>query len=126
MARNSRLDDEAATELHNRLANQIVAQIVNEPIAAGGTISDVIMLCESVLVGVSWDASNSAARRRCSTWWSGGSKSISPRHCQLKKGWYTSSVGGAVARCGEVLWMPIGLTPSQPRGAGKLTSTPLS
>jgi hypothetical protein len=35
MARNSRLDDEAATELHNRLANQIVAQIVNEPIAAG-------------------------------------------------------------------------------------------
>jgi hypothetical protein len=52
MARNSRLDDEAATELHNRLANQIVAQIVNEPIAAGGTISDVMMLCESVLVGV--------------------------------------------------------------------------
>jgi hypothetical protein len=51
MARNSRLDDEAATELHNRLANQIVAQIVNEPIAAGGTISDVTF-CESVLVGV--------------------------------------------------------------------------
>jgi hypothetical protein len=51
MARNSRLDDEAATELHNRLANQIVAQIANEPIA-GGTISDVMMLCESVLVGV--------------------------------------------------------------------------
>jgi hypothetical protein len=49
---NSRVDDEAATELHNRLANQIVAQIVNEPIAAGGTISDVMMLCESVLVGV--------------------------------------------------------------------------
>lgn len=48
MARNSRLDDEAATELHNRLANQIVVQ----PIAAGGTISDVMMLCESVLVGV--------------------------------------------------------------------------
>jgi len=52
MARNSRLDDEAATELHNRLANQIVAQIVNEPIAAGGTISDGMMLCESVLAGV--------------------------------------------------------------------------
>jgi hypothetical protein len=47
-------------------------------------------------------------------------------HCQLKQGWYASSVGGAVARCGEVLWTPIGLTPSQPRGAGKLTSTPLS
>ena len=42
MARNFRLDDEAATELHNRLANQIVAQIVNKPIAAGGTISDVM------------------------------------------------------------------------------------
>jgi hypothetical protein len=52
MARNSRLDDEAATELHNRLANQIVAQIVNEPIAAGGTISDGMILCESVLAGV--------------------------------------------------------------------------
>jgi hypothetical protein len=37
--------------LHNRLANQIIAQILNEPIAAGGT-SDVMMLCESVLVGV--------------------------------------------------------------------------
>ena len=32
---NSRVDDEAATELHNRLANQIVAQIVNEPIGTG-------------------------------------------------------------------------------------------
>jgi hypothetical protein len=44
----------------------------------------------------------------------------------LSRGWYASSVGGAVARCGEVLWTPIGLTPSQPRGAGNLTSTPLS
>ena len=48
----SKLDDEAAAELHNRLANQIVSQIVNEPIAAGGTMSDVMTLCESVLVGV--------------------------------------------------------------------------
>jgi cytochrome o ubiquinol oxidase subunit 1 len=47
-------------------------------------------------------------------------------HCQLKQGWYASSVGGAVARCGEVLCTPIGLPPSQRRGAGKLTSTPLS
>ena len=46
------LDDEAAAELHNRLAKQIVDQIVKEPIAAGGTMSDVMMLCESVLVGV--------------------------------------------------------------------------
>jgi hypothetical protein len=48
------------------------------------------------------------------------------RHCQLKQAWYASSVGGAVAQCGEVLGLPIGLTSSQPRGAGKLTSTPLS
>ena len=46
------LDDEAAVELHNRLAKRIVDQIVKEPIAAGGTMSDVMMLCESVLVGV--------------------------------------------------------------------------
>jgi hypothetical protein len=46
------LDDVAAAELHNRLAKQIVDQIVKEPIAAGGTMSDVMMLCESVLVGV--------------------------------------------------------------------------
>jgi hypothetical protein len=35
-----------------RLAKQIVSQIVNEPIEAGGTMSDVMMLCESVMVGV--------------------------------------------------------------------------
>jgi hypothetical protein len=38
--------------MHNRLAKQIVSQIVSEPIAAGGNISDVVVLCESVLVGV--------------------------------------------------------------------------
>ena len=43
---------EAATELHNRLAKQIVREMVGEPIAAGGTMSDIMMLCESVLVGV--------------------------------------------------------------------------
>ena len=52
MVGTTRLDDVAAAELHNRLAKQIVSQIVNEPIAAGGTMSDVMMLCESVLVGV--------------------------------------------------------------------------
>ena len=46
------LDDVAATELHNRLAKQIVSLIVNEPIKAGGTISDVMTLLESVLVDV--------------------------------------------------------------------------
>jgi hypothetical protein len=46
------LDTEAVVELHNRLAKQIVSMIVHEPIAAGGTISDIMFLCESVLVGV--------------------------------------------------------------------------
>jgi len=46
------LDELAATELHNRLAKEIVARIVSEPLAAGGTIVDVVVLCESVLVGV--------------------------------------------------------------------------
>jgi hypothetical protein len=40
------------TTVRSRIANQIVSQIVNEPIAAGGSISDVMALCESVLVGV--------------------------------------------------------------------------
>jgi hypothetical protein len=47
-------------------------------------------------------------------------------HCQLKQRWYAPAVGGAVVRCGEVLGTPIGLSPSQPRGDRKLTSTPLS
>jgi hypothetical protein len=46
------LDSLAATELHNRLAKEVVAKIVTEPIAAGGTMADVLILCESVLVGV--------------------------------------------------------------------------
>jgi hypothetical protein len=45
-------DDEAAAELHNRLAKRIVSMIVHEQIAAGGTVSDIMFLCESVLVGV--------------------------------------------------------------------------
>jgi hypothetical protein len=52
MDQKSKLDNVAAAEVHNRLAKQIVSQIVNEPIAAGGIISDVMVLCESVLVGV--------------------------------------------------------------------------
>jgi hypothetical protein len=39
-------------ELHNRLAKQIVSQIVNEPIAAGEGMTDVMKLCESVVVRV--------------------------------------------------------------------------
>jgi hypothetical protein len=46
------LDAEAATELHNRVAKQIVAKILNETRAAGGSYSDLLLICESVLVGV--------------------------------------------------------------------------
>jgi hypothetical protein len=42
----------AAAERHNRLAKQIVSEIVHAPISNGGTMSDVMMLCESVFVGV--------------------------------------------------------------------------
>jgi hypothetical protein len=52
MDQKSKLDGVPATEVHNRLAKQIVSRIVDEPIAAGGNISDVMVLCESVLVGV--------------------------------------------------------------------------
>jgi hypothetical protein len=52
MSENPEFDYEGATELHNRLAEQIVAQIVAEPIAAGGNLADVMILCESVLFGV--------------------------------------------------------------------------
>jgi hypothetical protein len=43
---------EAATELHNRVAKQIVAETLNETRAAGGSCSDLLLICESVLVGV--------------------------------------------------------------------------
>jgi len=52
MSENREFDYEGATELHNRLAEQIVAQILAEPIAAGGNLADVMILCESVLFGV--------------------------------------------------------------------------
>lgn len=40
-------------DLHNRLAGQIVASIVRPPLEAGGTTTDVMVLFESVVVGVS-------------------------------------------------------------------------
>lgn len=52
MTKNSELSAEAATELHNRVARQVVAQIINETKAAGGSYSDLLVICESVLVGV--------------------------------------------------------------------------
>jgi hypothetical protein len=52
MTENASLSAEAATELHNRVARQVVAQIINETKAAGGSYSDLLVICESVLVGV--------------------------------------------------------------------------
>jgi hypothetical protein len=52
MAAESDPEQIAAAERHNRLAKQIVSEIVYAPICDGGTMSDVMMLCESVLVGV--------------------------------------------------------------------------
>jgi len=46
------LTTDAATELHNRLAKKVIREIVDEPITAGGRMSDIMMLCESVLVAV--------------------------------------------------------------------------
>lgn len=42
--------DQAA--LHNQLAGNIVASIVKPPMQAGGSISDVLVLLESVVLGV--------------------------------------------------------------------------
>jgi hypothetical protein len=52
MTAESDLEQVAAAERHNRLAKQIVSEIVYAPICDGGSMSDVMMLCESVLVGV--------------------------------------------------------------------------
>ena len=52
MTMNSDLSAEAATKLHNRVARQVAAQIINETKAAGGSYSDLLVICESVLVGV--------------------------------------------------------------------------
>jgi hypothetical protein len=47
-----RSQSEVQRELHNRLAGEIVASIVKPPIAAGGEFTDVLILLESVIVGV--------------------------------------------------------------------------
>lgn len=44
------MSDQSA--LHNRLAGQIVASIVKPPLEAGGQFTDVLVLLESVIVGV--------------------------------------------------------------------------
>jgi len=52
MSGKPRLTAEAATELHNRLAKRVVAEIIEETRAAGGSYSDLLVISESVLVGL--------------------------------------------------------------------------
>lgn len=40
------------TEIHNRMAGQIVASIVKPPLEAGGSFTSVLVLLESVILGV--------------------------------------------------------------------------
>lgn len=40
------------SQIHNELAGQIVAQIVKPPLEAGGQMTDVLVLLESVVLGV--------------------------------------------------------------------------
>ncbi|SCB50046.1 hypothetical protein GA0061103_0740 [Rhizobium multihospitium] len=52
MSEKPQLTAEAATELHNRVAKRVVAEIIEETRAAGGSYSDLLVITESVLVGV--------------------------------------------------------------------------
>lgn len=45
-------DSEKLTAIHNELAGKIVAAIVKPTLEAGGQFTDVLVLCESVIVGV--------------------------------------------------------------------------
>lgn len=40
------------SELHNKIAGQIVASIVKPPLDAGGSFTDVLVVLESVILGV--------------------------------------------------------------------------
>jgi len=42
----------AQSDLHNKLAGEIVASIVRPPLTTGGTTADVMVLLESVVLGV--------------------------------------------------------------------------
>ncbi len=52
MSEKPQLTAEAATELHNRIAKRVVAEIIEETRAAGGSYSDLLVISESVLVGL--------------------------------------------------------------------------
>jgi hypothetical protein len=40
------------TEIHNRVAGEVVAAIVRPPLEAGGQFTDVLVILESVIFGV--------------------------------------------------------------------------
>lgn len=40
------------TEIHNRVAGEIVKAIIRPPLEAGGEFTDVLVILESVIVGV--------------------------------------------------------------------------
>jgi hypothetical protein len=40
------------SDLHNELVGKIVAQIVKPPLEAGGGVTDVLVLLESVILGI--------------------------------------------------------------------------
>ena len=46
------MSNEKQTELHNRIAGPIVASIVKPVMDAGGSYTDVLVVLESVVVGV--------------------------------------------------------------------------
>ena len=52
MPKTPSLNEAQAVEFNNRLATEVVSKIVNETLECGGTIADVLVACESVVVGV--------------------------------------------------------------------------
>lgn len=44
--------DEKQQQIHNQLAGPIVSAIVHPPLGAGGEVKDVLVLLESVILGV--------------------------------------------------------------------------
>lgn len=51
MKRNT-LSDHDAAELIRQLTRELVPRMVDEPLRAGGSLADVLMLCEDVLTNV--------------------------------------------------------------------------
>ena len=86
----------STAEWHNRLAERIVAQVLDEPIVGGGTMSDVLLLLESVMVGVvgnafpphsvvqGLEAVTARATERLARLQTGGASSVNARRANSK------------------------------------------